>query len=92
MPKLVIHVLNSAFHSRDDGADYDRAEDALDAGVRSALGIITDEINGGRQSAAVDVCIEREDGTFALRSVVALSVSPLLTERGAVLPFPAAKT
>ena len=80
MPRLFIHVLNARFESRDDGADYDNAEEAMAAGVRSALGIIGDEIDGGQPNAAVDVCIQQEDGTALLRSVVVLSVAPLMAE------------
>ena len=79
MPLLFIKTLNSTFQSRDDGIDYDRPEDALAAGVNGALEIARDELQGGRQSAAVDVCIEQEDGKVVLHSVVAISISPLLT-------------
>ena len=65
MPQFFIQTVNSTLVSRDDGSDYARPEDALIVGVRSAL--------------AVEVCIEQEDGTLVLRSVVALSVTSLLT-------------
>ena len=78
MQQLFIHATNGQFQSHDEGAEYDRPEAALALGVRSAIAIIADEINGGERSAAVEVSIEGEDGTQLLRSVVAVSVSPLV--------------
>ena len=80
MPRLFIHATNGQFHSCDEGADYDRPEAALAAGVRGAIAIIADEVNGGERSAAVEISIEGEDGIQLLRSVVAVSVSPLISE------------
>ena len=77
MPFLFIKTLNATFQSKDDGVDYDRPEDALAAGVNGALEIVRDEIKQGKAHAAVDVCIEQKDGKVILRSVVAVSVSPL---------------
>ena len=80
MPQLFIHTVSSTLACRDDGADYARPEDAMAVGVKSAIEIIEDEIvQEGRTSTAVEVCIEQEDGTVALRTVVAISVTPLLT-------------
>ena len=78
MPKLSIHVVNSTFTSNDDGAEYPTAEDAMGVGIRSALKIIADEVDAGSRSAAVDVCVRAEDDTAVLRSIVAVSVAPLL--------------
>ena len=80
MPLLFITTLNASFQSKDEGVDYDRPEDALSAGVNGALEIARDEIIQGKKNVAVDVCIEQEDGKVILRSIVAVSVSPLLTE------------
>jgi hypothetical protein len=77
MPVLFIHVTNSRFCAQDDGANYDRPEDALASGVRGALGLLTDEINGGEPNAAIDVGICGEDGKQILRSIVSISVSAL---------------
>ena len=77
MPFLYIRTCNSDFHCVDDGADYARPEDALAAGVEGAVGIVSDEIKRGGNAAAVEICVEQEDGTRLLRSVVAISVSPL---------------
>lgn len=78
MVLLFIHATNSEFHSRDEGAEYDRVEAALALGVQGAVALVADGINHGERSAAVEVSIEGEDGTQLLRSVVAISVSPLM--------------
>lgn len=49
-------------------------------GIEAAVGIARDEIQNGVSTAAVEVCVEREDGKKVLRSVVALSISPLSVE------------
>jgi len=79
MPILFIHATNSTFDSRDNGDEYDRPEAAMTVGIQSALGIAVDEMQDGRASSAVEIRIELEDGTAVLRSVVAVSVSPLQT-------------
>lgn len=78
MPYLFTRTLDGVFDSRDDGADYDSSNQALSAGVRSAIRIAADEIGDGRMATAVEISIEREDGGAVCRSVLALSVSPLL--------------
>lgn len=83
MSRFIIHVTNSEFTGQDSDLDYDRAEDALAAGVRSGVAIVTDEIIAGKASAAAEICIEAENGSFILRSVVTLSVAPLLIEKPA---------
>ena len=82
MTRLLIHATNSAFYACDDGAEYDRPEDALASGVRSAVALMADEINQGERSAAVEITVSLEDGTQMLRSIVALSVSPLMLTPG----------
>ena len=79
MPLLFIHARNSGLQFRDDGVHYDGPEAALASGVRGAMDIAAEEIAGGQRSAAVEVIIERADGAQVLRSVVAISVSPLIT-------------
>jgi hypothetical protein len=78
MPKLFTHAINSEFRSRDDGNEYDLPEDALKPAIHSAATLALDEILKGKTNAAVEVRIERADGTAVLRSVVSLSVSSLL--------------
>lgn len=77
MPLYFIHAVNSEYECRDDGADYGSPELALFAGVQSAVGMVTDEIQGGSPNAAVQVSIESADGSLVRRSVVSLSVSPM---------------
>ena len=79
MSLLFIHARNSQFHSCDEGAEYERPEVALAMAVQSAVALIADEVTRGERSAAVEISIEDEDGTQLLRSVVAVSVSPLMT-------------
>ena len=87
MPLLFIHAMNAEFDARDEGTDYDRPEAALECAVRGALALATDEIVRGERSVAVEVSIEREDGTSVLRSVVNVSVSPLMSsEQAAAQP------
>lgn len=83
MPLLFIHATNAEFDSRDDGVDYETPEQALAAGVQSAIGMVAEEVRTGGTSAAIEVCIEQEDGTPVRRSVVTLCVAPLFTEKTA---------
>ena len=78
MPLLFIRATNSEFQSTDDGAEYERPEEAMASGVRGAVAILAAEIDRGERSAAVEVSVRHEDGTPILRSIVAVSVSPLL--------------
>ncbi|MGI4807120.1 MAG: hypothetical protein ACRYF2_03315 [Janthinobacterium lividum] len=78
MSLLFIHAQNSNFHACDDGAEYDQPEMALAMGLRSALALIAEEVNQGETSAAIEVSVERANGTQLLRSVVAISVSSLM--------------
>ena len=79
MPLLFIHACDSGYHARDEGAEYDTSDAALAMGVKSAVAMATEEIGRGSSSAAVEVSVEQEDGTCLLRSVVAVSVSSLMT-------------
>lgn len=83
MPLLFIHATNAEFESRDDGVDYDTPEQALAAGVESAIGIVAEEVQNGLTSAAIEVSIEQADGTVVCRSVVTLCVAPLFTDKAA---------
>ena len=82
MPFLFIRTCNSDFGGIDDGAEYMSNEAALAAGVRGGVGIVVDEIQRGKQTAAVDVCIEDQSGETVMRTVVAISVSPLMVKPG----------
>ena len=84
MPQFFIQATNSTFRSRDEGADYDHPDVALALGVRGAVALLTDEIIRGKRNAAVEISIEKADGTQVLRSIVAVSVSDMLP---AVHPF-----
>ena len=80
MPLLFIHATNAEFDARDEGSEYDNPEAALEAGVRGALALATDEIVCGARNVAVEISVEQEDGTSMLRSVVTVTVSPLMAE------------
>ena len=88
MPLLFIHTRNSDYCARDDGAEFDTPQAALALGVQGALDLAASEIGQGRQSTAIVVNVEQEDGTRLLTSVVAVSVSPLMAveSHDAMLP------
>lgn len=81
MPHYFIRALNADFTSRDAGSDYDQPGQALDKGVEAAVAIAADEVLRGQSNASVEVTIELADGAPVLRSVVTLSVSPLMPAR-----------
>ncbi|WP_458097838.1 DUF6894 family protein [Roseomonas sp. WA12] len=78
MPLLFIHAHDAEFASHDEGAEYDQPETAMAVGVDGAIAFLAGEISRGERNAAVEVSVERADGTQVLRSIVAVSVSPLL--------------
>ena len=78
MALLFIHATNSEFRASDEGAEYEKPADALAVGVRGAVAMLAAEIEQGRRSAAIEISVALTDGTPMLRSVVSLSVSPLL--------------
>lgn len=78
MPLLFIHARDATFQACDEGAEYEQPQDALAIGVQGAMALLADEINQGQQNAAVEISVQEADGTQILRSVVAISVSPLL--------------
>lgn len=78
MPFLYIRTCDADVSSLDEGADYAHGEDALEHGVRGGMEIACEEIHRGKRSAAVDVCIEDPTGQTLLRTMIAVSVSPLL--------------
>lgn len=80
MPFFHIRTCNFDFDAVDEGGSYTDAEDALNAGVDGAIAVASEEMRHGRLSAAVDVSVEDADGKAMLRSVVAMSVSPLLVK------------
>ena len=77
MPFLFIRTCDADFESVDDGAHYERAEDALAIGIEGAVGIARDEIQKGARTSAVEIRIEGADGAPVLRSVVAISIASL---------------
>jgi hypothetical protein len=80
MSALFIHVHNSKCHSRDEGGEYESPQAALAIGVRGAIAILSEEIIEGEISSAAEVSVRSANGLQILRSVVALSISPLLPE------------
>ena len=78
MPQFFIQATNSEFRSRDEGAEYDHPDVAMALGIRTAIAFIADEVNRGERSAAVEISVEGADGAQVLRSVVAVSVSPMI--------------
>lgn len=80
MPLLFIHLRNSGYCARDDGAEFATPEAALALGVKGALNIAVDEIGRGHRNAAIVVNVEQEDGARLLTSVVAVSVSSLMVD------------
>ena len=84
MPILFIRAVDSQFHFFDEGAEYHQPEAALASGVQSAMALAADEIAAGAQNAAIEISVEREDGTRILRSVVAVSVSTLMPVEPAI--------
>lgn len=80
MPFLYIRTCNSEIVARDEGCDYETNEAAMAQGVQSALGIVTDEILMGERSAAVDVCVEDQNGKTLLRTIVAVSTSLMMID------------
>ncbi len=87
MPNYSIRTTNSVFVADDDDAIFDRPHDALASGVHSAIQLTGDAIAAGKRCSAVEVCVCGEDGATLLRSVVALSVSPLLIDKSSVVPL-----
>ena len=81
MPLFSIELRNSEYYVRDDDAEYDNTEAALSSGVHSAVRMAADEITRGRHNAAIEVTISRDDGIHLLSSVVAISVSPIITAK-----------
>lgn len=80
MSLFFLRTTNGKFVARDDGFDYERAEDALVIGVQGALQIAGDEMHRGGATCAVEVVVEDYDGVPVLRSVVAISVSCLMPD------------
>ncbi|MDX7954057.1 hypothetical protein P7D22_23230 [Lichenihabitans sp. Uapishka_5] len=78
MAFLFIHLRNSEYCARDEGAEFGTPEAALAFGVKGAVDLASEEIGKGRRSTAIVVNIEQEDGTRLLTSVVAVSVSSLM--------------
>lgn len=85
MPLFYVRTCNSDLETIDDGNSYVDAKDALAAGIDAAMNVAADEIRQGQPNSAVDVRVEDAGGKEQLRSVVALSVSPLLVESGFAL-------
>ena len=86
MPFLFIHAINSDFHSRDEGAEYRQVQDALATGLQGAAALAADDLTKGKTSTSIEVRVEQADGTTLLRSVLSLSVAPLLVGSSGIKP------
>jgi hypothetical protein len=80
MSALFIHVHDSKRHSCDEGDEYDNPQAALAIGVRGAIAILSEEIVSGKTNSAAEVSVRLANGSQILRSIVALSVSCLLSD------------
>ncbi|MEJ8630031.1 DUF6894 family protein [Sphingomonas sp. CFBP8993] len=78
MPKFFIHAIDSRLKTRDDGTEFDTSESALTSAIHSAAALAVDEIHKGQTNAAIEVRVERADGTPLRRAIVCMSVSSLL--------------
>jgi hypothetical protein len=74
-----VYATNSYYRSSAQAKEYDGPAAALEAGVASAIAIVSEEIRTGRSNAAVEVSVADLDNNVVLRSVVNLSVSNLMT-------------
>jgi hypothetical protein len=77
MPRFRVHMINSDFSSSEEG-DYASVEAAVEAGVRGAAEVASDQIAKGTPAAAIEIRVEQGDEVLA-RRVIAFSVSDLRT-------------
>lgn len=81
MPFYFTRALNAEFHSRDDGAHYARAQDAMAQAIGSAMAMASEEVDCrvGNAASSVEIVIEEADGKVALRSVVTVAHAALMS-------------
>lgn len=75
---LFTRLINSKYDSCDSGDRYASAQDALQSGIRSAVALAAEQFEDEQGSVAVEVRIERPNGSVVLRSIVSTSVASLL--------------
>jgi hypothetical protein len=80
MPSFTIHTVNSTYSTELTLPDEPNFDTAHAAGIRGALMIARDEVHAGSAAAAVEVIVEDHEGHQVRRSVVSVSVAPLVTE------------
>ena len=79
MPRFTVVTIDSLFSTETRTADLADADAALALGVRGAIMIAADEINGGFASATVEVVVEDEIRRQIRRSTVSISTASLAT-------------
>lgn len=79
MANFFVLTDNASFQTKTEVTDLvDTAESALAIGVRGALTIAGDDVANGERSSAVIVSVQDGVGAELLRSVVTVSVAPLI--------------
>jgi hypothetical protein len=73
-----VTVTNCTFRTSSEPTDFIGAEAALQDGIKSAVAIATDELNDGSTSTVIEVCVADSNHVAIFRSVVSLSVCPLM--------------
>ena len=82
MPYFFIRTVNASFKSRDGGANYETAEEAMKSGSLAALAIVADEMRSGLTAASVEITIEDRNGAPVSRAVMSMAFTQLLTVEG----------
>jgi len=80
MPTFTIHTINNTYATELEMSDQPHAEAAHAAGIRGALMIARDEVHAGKTAVAVEVIVEDHDARPVRRSVVSVSIAPLMLE------------
>jgi hypothetical protein len=78
MKHFRVRTLNSQFQTEAEFENFGTVEEVMAEGIKGAMAIAADEINGGSNSVSVEVIVEGEAGRSLLRSVLSVSVAPLL--------------
>jgi hypothetical protein len=81
MPLFTIHTINNSYSTELEMPDQPHAEAAHAAGIRGALMIARDEVHAGRTAIAVEVIVKDHDARQVQRSVVSVSIAPLMLEK-----------
>lgn len=78
MTAMVIRNTNASFESINTDGDFGTVDEAYRAGLASALAIAVEEVNGGADSAIVEVSVDVPGERYAARGAVAISTSRIL--------------